>query len=271
MLGRMVSLWRQDDWRALFAGITYIVLVTLASQMDWQARLRALRYQYRRQHEGVIHPAVTPAARELAALAGTFGYPFVMLLLGVFSPKDLGLGRPNWGGMLFPLLAGAIGGTVWLAFLWGRDTRAGPALGERPVRSGWSPTILFGALIAEAHLATCRAALMPLVGSYWGIWIGVVLAMLAAQTSPLMQWRLASPVGRRRVYLDWALDWVSTAVLALTGTVWAGLLVRVLCRSTLHVTVLRGTNEAAAAITEPADAEMDFADASGVPDAAANR
>ena len=246
MLARFASLWRQDDWRALLAGLVYALVYSLVSQMDWQSRLRETRY--RRRHSGLtgaVQRAGIPVARELVALTLTLGYPFLMVILGVFSPGDLGLGMPNWGRVLAPVLVGALVATVWLAFLWTdgiavwRSTKALP--GERPPALPFTVT---GALLAEGHLATCRAALMPLFGSYWGMWMGVALRMLVAHTSPYTQWQLQSPVERRRVYLDWALDWVSTAILASTGTVWAGLLVRVLCRTTLHL--LRGRRAPAA-------------------------
>jgi len=237
MLARLVALWRKDDWRALIAGIAYVVLYALVSQMAWQGRLRAARYQGRRLRHGTSQSAATPAVRALVTLAASVGYPFAMVLLGVFSPGDIGLAWGRLGTVLLPLLAATAGWALWLALLWGRDARAGTSL-RRPGAARLRPDTIVDAMIGEAHLATCRAALMPLLGSYWGMWLGVVLAMLAARTNPLMQWRMSSPAGRRRAYLDRALDWLSTAILALTGTIWAALLVRVLCRAALHLTVL---------------------------------
>jgi hypothetical protein len=237
MFAGVVSLWRQDAGRALFFGLVYVLAYAVVGQMSWQAHLRALRYRLHHLHTGADAPRATPPVLgEILGLIATLGYPSVMVLAGVYSPGDVGIRAPEWGAVAGPLVLGALGAAAWLGLLWHRAPTAGSAPGAETAAL---PYALTGALMAEGHLATCRAALMPLLGSYWGLWMGVVLRMLMAHASPHVLVRLGHPLERRRVYLDWALDWVSTAALALSGSLWVGLLVRALCRTALYLTVLR--------------------------------
>jgi len=257
MFAGVASLWRQDEWRALLFGLVYVLAYAVISQFLWQAHLRTLRY--RRHHlraEGDAERPTPPVLREILGLVAALGYPSVMVVAGIYSPGDVGIRAPEWGTVAGPLVLGALGATAWLGMLWHErrtpDAPAGapPAADAGPLREAEAPALPFaltGALMAEGHLAVCRAALMPLLGSYWGLWMGVVLRMLTAHSNPSVLVRLGHPQERRRVYLDWALDWVSTAALALSGSLWAGLIVRALCRTALHLTVLRSAGAVAPA------------------------
>lgn len=270
MLAGIASLWHQDEWQALLAGLAYVVLYALLSQAEWQARLREMRYLRRhlRLADGV-RQAGGPLLRDLAGVAAAVGYPFVMVILGVYSPADVGLGTPRWGEVLGPLLAGTALTVAWLAFLWGerRGEHAPQPLPPGSQQSPAVPAAVVGAVRAEGQLAICRAALMPLLGSYWGMWLGVVMRMLAAHTSPRTQWRLQTSTERRRVYLDWALDWVSTAILALTNTLWAGLLVRILCLAALQLALPRS----ATSLGTPLAGDPEQPEPGNAPEAASSR
>lgn len=250
----MLTLFRQDErLRALGAGILYVLLSAILAHVRWHLEGRLTTRQGRAK-------SARPWAwgLELIGLILAVGYPLLLSLVGAFSPADLGFRDADWRQVLPIALIGALGAHAWLALLWWRERQHAPT-SCRPGTPEATPAMrgpvdvgAFAFLSAardEGCLATCRAAIIPLLGNRWGVWLAIILRMLASVTSPHQQIRLRDDLLRRRVYSDWALDCVSTAVFVLTQTIVATFIVRTLCRVLLDLTVLRPAASAREQVT----------------------
>jgi len=241
----MLTLLQQDDrLRALGAGLGYVVLSALLAHTRWYVATRLTKDA--RHPQRALHR--WHWGSELAGLVLAAGYPALMAMTGVFSPADIGLHEPDWSSVLPVLVIGTLVSSAWLALLWWQKRMRPRAERSGEAASTWSSSdgpidpcafSLMAAVQDEGRLATCRAALVPVLGTIWGVWLAVILRMLSSTTSPRQQMRLREASQRPGAYLDWALDWISTAVFVLTQTIVATLIMRVLCRTLLDLTVLR--------------------------------
>jgi len=215
--------------RPLLAGLGYTLLCVLANR----AAQRVARRLGRSYAPGVVRVRQWEGWGSLAQvsrLALAIAFLFSMLLCGVFSASDVGLEPVDWSGILPALLVAAGGGAVWLGVLWCVYWRTRPqtasAVGQDP--GSWTST-LAGVLRHASDAATYRGALMPLLGSYWGVWLAIVWKLLASLASGEPGSRLRTPGKREYVFLDWATDWVGAVLYALSGSISAALLGRIAC------------------------------------------
>lgn len=150
------------------------------------------------------------------------GFVTLALLRGWFAPDDVGLGAPPWASLATwapPLLAlvalglGLYWGTGWWQL---RPSDGALSLWELPAQ----------AVGHEATLTVLRAALIPLVGSSYGLWLAPICKGALALLSPGSARALRQPVRRAWALLPLALDWLSTALWMVTGSLWPGLLAR---------------------------------------------
>ena len=129
---------------------------------------------------------------------------------------------PDWQ-LVLPWIAITLGtAIVWIGWLWGRHWVRHPE--ERPrLRGSGQPFSLAGLithlLSQEGYLATARAALRPLLGSYWGVWAGIGVKISISLLEPQMRKRLKTTGERDLVLLDWAADLVTGALFVLTGSI----------------------------------------------------
>jgi hypothetical protein len=256
----------QDDvLRSLLAGAVYMLLQALGSWIAWGLT---------RWLEGQHSPAAIrlrrwrgwPLVGQGLGLALALAFPFLLVLGGLFSADDVGIRPVDWSVSLPWVLAVGAGSALWLALLWGsywwRQRGSASATAWREASGHWA-NILPEALYHEAGAATFRAALIPLAGPYWGVWIAVLWKLLASRTSPRLtppdpvggytgvsgaspqlNAKLRPPGQRELVYLGWALDWVGAILYLLSKSVWAALFGRALGQaSVLAVTrlILRGS------------------------------
>jgi len=164
----------------------------------------------------------------LASAIGAAAALDVALLYGVFSALDVGLRAPDWAVTLewLPATVGIM--ALWLAFLWGAAWWGRPSRPPRARLWGWSNAWDLPAYLAfhEASLAFLRGALGPALGSYWGAWSAVILKGSLAILAPGGVASLREPDHRPWVLLTAALDWLSSAAMVTSGSLWAGLIVR---------------------------------------------
>jgi len=212
--------------RPLLAGLAYTLLRVLANRtgQGLASRIeRSLVPSLLRVRRWSGWPTAIQASRLALAIA----FPFAMLLGGVYSASDVGLRPVDWASAWPLILATAGGAAAWLSLLWCLHWRARPEATDAP-RQGSDPwtSVLTRLLRHCADAATYRAALMPLLGPYWGVWVAVVWKLLASLASGEYRSRLPTPGERERVFLHWALDWVDAVLYALSGSLLGALLGR---------------------------------------------
>jgi len=230
-IAMLKNVWSDEVFRALVGGAGFVVLYVLLARTRWRLHRRIAGAPH--QHLGLR--LVADSLSVVAAVS----YPSAMLLARVFSPADVGLhgaidAQPLHLGLT------ALVAVCWLALNWAGS----PRHDERAMQSGRRASLsgivgsLPAALQDEFWLATSRATLIPVFGAAWGPYMAPVLHMLVANTSPLHQLALRSAPRRRLAYLDMALDWVSSAMFVLAGSLWWALSVRIVCRLLLQLTAL---------------------------------
>jgi hypothetical protein len=215
-----------QDWSPLRAGLIYILLwLGLAHGARLAQRWLAARgpkAERVAQWQGWTH-----WGRVLGAL-GSLSYLAVLLSFGQVAARDVGLAW-DLGLLSADLLAVGLAITaVVLALFWGsywRRVGAGPRI-EHGV------DLVIHAVGHELSLAILRATLLPVMGSYWGIWEAPVLRMIVMVALPVAARHEASetqkrPARRTMMRLDWALDWLSSLIFYYTRSGWVALLGRV--------------------------------------------
>lgn len=215
-------------FRPLWTGGAYLLLLIVVGQAIWHVR----RW---------LEDKATPLALRLrfwggwsywGSIAGvvfTLVYLFVGLLDGTFAASDVGLSAPEVtkeGGWLLVLGLALVG---WMTLLWGvywRQYPPGEGNGARqpPTWGRLALQIPFH----EGRMAIMRAALIPVLGVYWGSWAAVICVWLASYLDPACRTKLRTPSPRAIIYLGWAMDWLSGLFYVLSGSLWATLLARVL-------------------------------------------
>lgn len=255
-LGIMTWLWHSSPWRALSAGVLYAFLYVLATQMTW----RISRCLGGMSSVGTIRLRRWPGWPWLGrgfGLLFAVAYPSIMVFDGIFAARDVGLGSIDWR-IALPWVASVTAGfSLWLILLWGiyERKRLDHMTSEATARP-WDhwPAVLVDVVIHESMAVTLRAALIPLAGHYWGIWLGVLVKLLLSHADPWLITRLRTPDRRASEFLNWALDWVSATLYVLSGSLWASLLGRAICRIGIWATSQRKkTPTAQAEIVPSAD------------------
>ncbi len=246
----LTLLWLYDPLRAFAAGLLYMLLYAVGSRAVWVIK----HWLFRRSTAGAIRLRRWqgwPFVGQVSSLVLALVFPLGMLITGVFAAVDVGLQPTDWPAVL-PWVAGiTAGATAWLALLWGvyigRDSRypygaeegspteiPGMTTSRVKYQESLANTVLL-ALRHEAAAATCRGALIPLLGPYWGIWLAVLWKMLISRTNPFTAAGLQRTGQREMIFLDWALDWVGAALFAFSGSVWAALAGRIICRMVVRL------------------------------------
>ncbi len=173
------------------------------------------------------------SAWRLGRWAGAVGAAIALdaALIGcLFATSDVGLGVPDWAATLqwLPTVAGVM--ALWLALLWGAAWWRYPARASLLHNLGWGsagdlPAYL---IFHEASLAFLRGALGSALGAYWGAWSAIVVKGGLALLAPGSLAALREGPRRPWALLTISLDWLSTAVLVASGSLWPGLAARLL-------------------------------------------
>jgi hypothetical protein len=244
----MWGLLLRYEWpRALVAGVVYMVLYASGSLLVWAVQ-RWLQGQHSAQAIRIRRWPGWPFVVQVLNLLLAIAFPFFMLLTGIFAVSDVGLQPVGWPGVLPWSIGITAGAAVWLAVLWRIYSRTSPPSGAttalEPLRAeapqhGNLAAVLLSALRHEAAVATCRGAIIPLAGPYWGSWLAVLWKMLIARTNPFLNSRLRRSGERERVFLDWALDWVGTTLFVFSGSAWVALGGRIICRCAVLLALRR--------------------------------
>jgi len=223
--------------RALTGGVLYALLAILA---NWAADL-AEEWVAARSGSSARHTAQVTTwdlpRRTIAAILG-IAFSYALLLEGTFASNDIGIAPLHWqvhGSWLAVLLAGTIG---LLILFWAPQWRKrnGPEVSTTRVRQshGWLGGFL-DALREEASLTMFRASSIPLLGAYWGVWLGLAWNLGLRRIIRPLRANTASADDRGFHYLADALDWLSATLFVITGSLWACLLGRLLCHGAAQI------------------------------------
>jgi len=222
--------WLQEiDIPPQLAGSLYLALWLLAVQIPdplaYWLETRRISFAHRlRRWVG------WPLVGRMIGLVVTCGYLYLLLFNGLYADLHVGLVEPDWATLVRPW-ATVVGGTIlWLLFLWGAFWYGTQPLLPNPVQQGYGTILGYPAhlILQEAQLALFRGALIPCLGSYWGVWAAVVAKGLVQVSSPAVRRDLQEPGRRALVFLDWGLDWASAGWLLAWGSLWPALLGRAL-------------------------------------------
>ncbi len=213
-----LSLLREQiQQEPLYAWIIVSVAVfVVASWLGWLAMLWQSRrpdgWLARRARRGEVQGILW-----VVRFAYGLGIPYAALLLGLASPRLLGLTEINWVQSLGP--GGALAG-IALAILilgwWGyrRDVPPPPDL------LPWPLAILDIAAL-QGHWALYRTgATLWLNDTYGGVWAGLILVALEAALVPVTWQALTAPNNAERVLRPAAFAFSSTILFYFTHNLW---------------------------------------------------
>jgi len=172
------QLTQPNVWHALLAGLGYAMLYALISQVAWHLA-RWLRAQLRPSAVRLQRWPGWLWVGSLGAILGTLAYGFVLAIRGVLATGDLGIGAVDWATL--PWALGIVcGAALWLGVLWALMPSC---RSSRTLAGGWAG-LLLSSLAQEGHAAIWRAALMPWLGTYWGVWLAVPCKLLTTLADP---------------------------------------------------------------------------------------
>lgn len=196
--------------------IASVAVFVTASWLGWLAPRwqshhpdgRLARWARRGEVQGILW---------IVCFAYSLGIPYAALLLGLASPRLLGLTEINWVQSLGP--GGALAG-IALAILilgwWGYRREVPPPPDLLP----WPLAILDVAAL-QGHWALYRAgATLWLNDAYGGVWAGLALVALEAALVPLTWQALAAPDHAERVLRPAAFAFSSTVLFYFTHNLW---------------------------------------------------
>jgi hypothetical protein len=169
--------------------------------------------------------------REILRFGYYIGPPYAALLLGVASPRLLGLSSLDWAqssGLGVVLGSGTF---VLLLLGWWQYARAtrnlvqpgkGPLATEvaalaRPWGVG---ALLLEVIYLEAHWAFYRAGAILLLGDYAGVFLGCAVAILEMLSRPLLWGRLRQPGQADGFLFTTSLAFVVTILFLFTHNLW---------------------------------------------------
>jgi hypothetical protein len=223
----------------LAAGGAYAIALLIAAHAvaalgHWLASGRALRPQ------SVLPWTGWGYLRRLASILYACGFLGLALVRGWFDPADVGLRPPDWASLAawMPPLLGLV--TLWLALQWGAAWWQTRPTANAASSLGWhSLWELPGESLGhEAQLGILRAAIVPLLGAAPGVWLAPALKGGVALLTPGGARLLRDSSSWPWALLQLALDWLSTSLWLVSGSVWPGLLARLV--ESLAIMVLYG-------------------------------
>jgi len=232
----------QAPFRALTGGILY-TLLTLSLEQIARLAERSARSRNRGDRRA-RHMRLLGGAAQLLTSAGAIGFVFALLLEGTFAANDVGIADIDWpvhGPWMAVLIPGAM---VLIVLFWGpyfsrahnEQMERGPQMaGSRVLPNGDEPASLLNALRDEASLAIFRAASIPLLGPYYGVWFGLAWALGLRSFAQRRPPTRRSADRRGFYYLGSALDWLSATLFVATGSLWACLLGRLACQGAAQI------------------------------------
>jgi len=176
---------------------------------------------------------------QLVLLLYTIGLFLIWVSDGTLDVSDIGLRRMDIVLPAKSLLLASVISLIFIFIFWswllyGRIQ----SLDDRPrLGSLGLSDLLAQALTQEAGLTILRGVLIPLAGPYWGIWLAVAGRSCLTLALPQYRDQLERPVYREWLFLEWALDWTSSALFFASQSIWPGLIIRLLAFITLRLIV----------------------------------
>jgi hypothetical protein len=154
--------------------------------------------------------------------------PYALLLLGVITPKSLGLSEIDWVQNLGTAGVVAVGALIFLCLGWWSYRRFRPPDPHRigPGTRSLSLPRLTGvaeALALQAHWGFYRIVVAEQIGledAHWGVWAGMGVVALEWALNPLLRRALIQPPRSEPIVRRAVLAIVTTALFILSRNFW---------------------------------------------------
>ena len=159
-------------------------------------------------------------ARWLTRLVSLAAVPYAALLMGVASPRLMGLAEIDWVRSLGPGGALILAGMALLILGWWHYRGNIPPPAGIAEKTPW-PLLLLWAGALQMHWAFYRGVTMLwLDDAYWGIWASLLLIGLEAMVHPILWNRNRSPEWKEGAVRTVGLLIVTTVLFITTRNLW---------------------------------------------------
>jgi hypothetical protein len=215
--------WQEQPGLWLVGSVVMCVLASnLAGIALWYLRTR---------RPGALQALRQPAAPwvlNLLRWAYMVAPPYALLLMGIISPRSMGLSEIDWVHSMGMGGALAAGGLALLSLSWWSYRRSLPSRHRRPQLAHRSLllrwlTALIETFALQAHWAFYRSVVADqagLGGSQWEGWAGMGVVALEWVLNPLLRRSLQHPPHSEPVVRRAVLAIVTTALFILTRNFW---------------------------------------------------
>jgi hypothetical protein len=205
---------------AAYALVTHAAWAARWTEAGWPGRLTA-----------VMQAGRLAVPVQAARLFYYLVIPYLALVWGIFTPRNLGLVWPDNPVTFRQSVAIAAGLTTLLAVAWAHYARRQP--GSPPGGESWPSgapalvlplgwaVVLREAVFAQAHWALYRAGFTALLqNSDLGIWLGLAVILLEGYLNPWLRHDLRRAGRAEPILLTAQLAVVTTALFLIGGSTW---------------------------------------------------
>ena len=172
--------------------------------------------------------------------------PYLVLYYGWASPLDMGLADLDWIRGIGTSIAFGSASLFLLVILWWQYIRL---VGDAPLMQeaqwlaqpwGWA-FVLREAILLESFWALIRSPMLLVAGSYFGVYLGLVITSAVALLNARTRYALGMPGLREGIVLTGSLAAVTTTLYALIHNLWLCIAVHFVLRLVILYLVHAGS------------------------------
>jgi len=204
-------------WVLLSLGI--YLLVALAERWLLRARSKTAAHVLTWWHQWPMSPLLSGAAQ----YAFFLGIPFAAVVSGSADTRTLGLTGSDPLASAAMATAITLGGGGLLAAALGRWRQSAPSVWPAPPEpaqsAGW--LALWEAAALQSHMALYRGPFILALGTYYGVFAGLALAILERLAVGLLRQRWSTPEGVQGEVILASIAWSTSLLFVSTNSLWA--------------------------------------------------